>query len=143
MPKQKVMTASSLLSEILHVGVYKPSQGRITRQATCGALAVAFIIAAYRAYVSLAGVRVWEWALPLLLLLAGLWGSYRLVNYARFADFLIAVEAEMYKVSWPSRAELMRSSIVVILVIFVLAMVLFVYDSFWTVIFRDVLKILE
>ena len=36
----------------------------------------------------------------------------------QFADFLIAVEAEMTKVSWPSRGELVRSSIVVILVIF-------------------------
>jgi len=102
MPKQKAMTVSSLFGEILNVGVYKPSQGKITRQATCGALAIGFIIAAYRAYVllsgSLSGSKVWEWAewaVPLVLLLAGLWASYRIVNYARFADFLIAVEAEM------------------------------------------------
>jgi len=40
-------------------------------------------------------------------------------------DFLIAVEAEMNKVSWPSRAELVRSAAVVIFVIFLLATVLF------------------
>ena len=32
------------------------------------------------------------------------------MNMPRFADFLIAVEAEMNKVSWPSKAELIRSS---------------------------------
>jgi preprotein translocase subunit SecE len=66
-----------------------------------------------------------------LLLAAGAWFSYRIVNYPRFADFLVAVEAEMNKVSWPSRAELFRSSLVVILVIFALAAVLFGYDLVW------------
>ena len=33
-----------------------------------------------------------------------------------FADFLIAVEAEMNKVSWPTRHELIRASMVVMLV---------------------------
>jgi preprotein translocase subunit SecE len=61
----------------------------------------------------------------------GVWFAYRVVNYARFADFLIAVEAEMNKVSWPSRQELYRSSLVVIVVIFALAAVLFTYDIFW------------
>ena len=41
--------------------------------------------------------------------LVGVWLGYRLVNIPRFADFLIAVEAEMNKVSWPSRGELIRS----------------------------------
>ena len=31
------------------------------------------------------------------------WFAYRLVNLSSFADFLIAVEVEMTKVSWPSR----------------------------------------
>jgi preprotein translocase subunit SecE len=45
-----------------------------------------------------------------------------------FADFLISVEGEMNKVSWPSRGELFRASIVVMLVIFFLAALLFFYD---------------
>jgi hypothetical protein len=40
-----------------------------------------------------------------LLLAAGLWSVYRLVNMPRFADFLIAVESEMAKVSWPTGGE--------------------------------------
>ena len=59
---------------------------------------------------------------------------FRVVNMPRFADFLIAVEAEMNKVSWPSRSELVRSSIVVLITIFVLAVVLFAYDMFWGVV---------
>ena len=45
-----------------------------------------------------------------------------------FADFLISVEGEMNKVSWPSRSELFRASLVVILVIFSLAAILYAYD---------------
>ena len=44
---------------------------------------------------------------------------FRLVNLPKFADFLIAVEAEMNKVSWPTRTELFRSSVVVIVTILV------------------------
>ena len=66
-----------------------------------------------------------------MLLVAGLWVSYRLVNVPAFADFLIAVEAEMNKVSWPTRPELFRSSIVVLIMIFVLAMFLAGCDIFW------------
>jgi preprotein translocase subunit SecE len=63
--------------------------------------------------------------------IVGVWIAFRLVNIPSFADFLIAVEAEMNKVSWPTRAELIRSSIVVILLIVFLALLLFGYDIFW------------
>ena len=66
----------------------------------------------------------------------GLWVSYRVVNYAKFADFLIAVEAEMNKVSWPSRRELVRSSIVVIVVIFLMVIVLTSFDILWRWLFQ-------
>jgi preprotein translocase subunit SecE len=60
-----------------------------------------------------------------------------MVNFPKFADFLISVEGEMNKVSWPSKGELIRSSIVVIVVIALLAAVLFFYDIFWQFIFGD------
>jgi preprotein translocase subunit SecE len=53
----------------------------------------------------------------------------------RFADFLIGVEAEMNKVSWPSRTELVRASMVVLFTIFLLATVLFAFDLLWSAIF--------
>lgn len=130
------------MGELFQVGLYKPTQGRITRQVTCGLLWTIFSIGAYRAYTLLYNHELWQYTLPLVLLLVGFWGAYRLVNYAQFADFLIAVEAEMNKVSWPSRGELVRSSMVVIFVIFALAIVLFGYDLLWKFLFKDVLRIL-
>ena len=54
--------------------------------------------------------------------------GFRLVNMPPFADFLISVEAEMNKVSWPTRASCFAASLVVIVVIFLLAAILFAYD---------------
>jgi preprotein translocase subunit SecE len=65
---------------------------------------------------------------PVVLLALGAWLAFRIVNIPRFADFLISVEAEMNKVSWPSRGELYRASLVVIVVIFLLTAILFTYD---------------
>jgi preprotein translocase subunit SecE len=52
-----------------------------------------------------------------------------------FADFLIAVEAEMNKVSWPTRQELFRGSAIVLITIVLLATVLFGFDMFWNTLF--------
>jgi preprotein translocase subunit SecE len=138
------MAANSFLGELFQLGLYKPSQGRITRQVTCGALWVGILIAAYRLYVSLYDATpVTQYLSPSLLIVLGGWASYRAVNYPRFADFLIAVEAEMNKVSWPSWPELVRASIVVIFVMFALAAVLLLFDAVWTFLFRDVLRIIR
>ena len=80
-----------------------------------------------------------QFFVPALLVVAGGWLIFRLVNLPSFADFLIAVEAEMNKVSWPMRGELFRSSLVVILLILFLGLVLFGYDVFW----RSLLNLLQ
>jgi preprotein translocase SecE subunit len=84
------------------------------------------------------GLHYW---VPGLLLLLGAWASYRLVNFPVFADFLIAVEAEMNKVSWPTRSELFRASTVVLILIFSLAIILGAYDLVWGVFIRRILGI--
>ena len=66
--------------------------------------------------------------LPLLFLGIGIWVAFRLINYPVFGDFLIAVEAEMNKVSWPSKTELYRATIVVLVVMFVMAGSIFLFD---------------
>jgi preprotein translocase subunit SecE len=73
---------------------------------------------------------------PCILLAVGVWVSFRMVNTPSVADFLIAVETEMTKVSWPTRDEVIRSSIVIIFLIFTLAGILAVYDLFWWFVLR-------
>ena len=127
-----------MLGELFQFGVYKRSQGRIARQVTFAAVAITFALMAWRTHVTfrpslgLAGM----YAVTAILLVGGLWISFRLVNIPRFADFLIAVEAEMNKVSWPARQELIRCSLVVIFVIFAMAIALFGFDLVWGGVFE-------
>jgi preprotein translocase subunit SecE len=137
MAREKNVAANPFLSELFHLGLYKRSQGRLTRQVTWAALAIALAVGAYRLSVYLLeqGPMV-QYLVPGLVLAVGLWIAFRLVNMPRFADFLIAVEAEVNKVSWPSKGELYRSTIVVLITIFALAAILYTYDFFWSYLLR-------
>jgi preprotein translocase subunit SecE len=126
--KKKSMTTST--HWLFQFGLYKRTQGRIIRQLTFVSLWLAVALGAWRIS-DLSHTAAMKYAFPLTLVVVGTWVSYRLVNFPRFADFLIAVEAEMTKVSWPSRQELIRSSIVVIVTIVAFAVLLWIYDTFW------------
>jgi preprotein translocase subunit SecE len=141
----------SLWSDLLSFSVYKRHQGRMTRQATFAAIAITLAIGVWRLSQLLplwlassgplgtgADLGVYRFLVPGLLLAAGLWLAYRIVNVPRFADFLIAVESEMAKVSWPSAGEVARSSAVIIFLIFALAAILAGYDLFWWFVLRAI-----
>lgn len=146
-------TGGTFWSELLSAGVYKRNQGRVARQVTFAALALTLAVGVWRlsqllplwlanASVSPTGpaadLGVVRFLVPGAILAAGLWILYRLVNMPRFADFLIAVESEMAKVSWPTGAEVARSSAVVIFLIFALAAILAAYDLFWWFVLRAI-----
>ena len=65
-----------------------------------------------------------------------------LMNKPGNADFLIATDSEMKKVNWTSRKELMGSTKVVILFMFLIAFMLFSFDIIFGYLFYflDVLK---
>ena len=115
--------------ELLSTQLYKKAQGRVVRQWTFAGVLVILCGGLWRLSASLiqqdALVR---FGVPALLAVLAVWFCYRLVNYPKFADFLIQVEAEMRKVSWPGRTELINSVLVVIVVMFFLAALLFGYD---------------
>ena len=118
---------AELIAGMFHTSRYKRSQGRVARQLTLAAMAAMVAVGAWQLN-SVGGTYVQQYVTPLVVLAVGWWASFRIVNLPKFADFLISVEAEMNKVSWPSRGELWRASIVVIIVIFFLAALLFTYD---------------
>jgi len=73
-----------------------------------------------------------QFTVPLILAAASLWIAWRVVNYPTFADFLIATQAEINKVSWTSRRALIRDTIVVLVTLILLTLFLFVVDMFWS-----------
>tara|TARA_R110002073_G_scaffold59094_9_gene149275 strand:- start:8056 stop:8499 length:444 start_codon:yes stop_codon:yes gene_type:complete len=129
-----------LTSELFHTKVYKPNQGRIVRQLTALAIWVVVALGCWSLYATLRGFlpagSMLIPAIPMVALAIGVWIGYRLVNWPQFADFLIAVEAEMNKVTWPAKDELIRASVVVIFTIFFLAIALFLFDVVWQFIFN-------
>jgi preprotein translocase SecE subunit len=68
---------------------------------------------------------------PILLGAALVWFAWRLVNWPTFADFLIATEAEMNKVSWTTRKRLVADTIVVLIAVILLTSFLFAVDIIW------------
>lgn len=120
----------ALVQELFKFDLYKRSQGRVVRQVTFAALAIIVALGCWSLSNEMQDVdsQAARYLVPLGLLAAGVWTCFRLVQYPQFADFLISVEAEMNKVAWPKRRELINASVVVIFVIFVMAALLFAFD---------------
>lgn len=60
-----------------------------------------------------------------------IWFAYRAVNVPSFAEFLIATEAEMNKVSWTPKRRLFQDTVVVLTTTLLMALFLLVVDLFW------------
>jgi preprotein translocase SecE subunit len=71
---------------------------------------------------------------PLLLLALSLWLAWRIVNMPTFADFLIATEAELNKVSWTTQKRLVQDTVVVLVTTVLLTVFLFATDQTWRLI---------
>lgn len=137
--KQDAVSRSGFWSELFRFGLYKPNQGRVVRQLSFLAIAILAGLAAYELHRFRIFDTLFSGSRYVFLLVFGLiaiWFAYRIVNFSKFADFLIAVEAEMNKVSWPTRQELWRASLVVIFVIFAMAGLLYLFDIIWTLLFQ-------
>jgi len=121
--------------------IRKKGQGYWTRMGTAGgaalvgALTIQFIFSERQTF------RLSDGAAELLCsafaIAYGLF-AYYLMNRPQSVDFLIATDSEMKKVNWTSRKELMGSTKVVILFMFIIAIFLFVMDLifgylFWAI----------
>ncbi len=141
--KESAMTSRPLVQELFASGLYKRNQGRIVRQVTCLTIWLVVAVAAWRCHslfiLPTLGdeYKAASYLLAVLLGAIGFWFGFRLVNWPKFADFLISVEAELNKVSWPTQKELVRASIVVIFTILFLSAILFGYDALWNFIFTS------
>lgn len=113
----------------MKVEIYKKGQGKYTRLGTligasiialAGANKLSEILGSYDPYV--------QYGVPALVVLAmGLFVAW-LINRPGPADFLIATEGEMKKVSWSSRKEVTGSTKIVIVTTAILASILFAVD---------------
>ncbi|QDU06166.1 preprotein translocase subunit SecE [Gimesia chilikensis] len=134
----KSKTEQAFSATLVSGGLYKRNQGRLVRQLTAIGLVAVAIFGAYSLYNVLplgmsAGLQK---GIAVGVVVVSAWLAYRLVNFPRFADFLISVEAEVSKVTWATKEQLWRSTTVVIVVMFLLAFLLLAFDLFWQALFQ-------
>ena len=130
----------SFLATFVAADLYKRNQGRLVRQVTGAAGALIVIVCCWALHEGLLVDQAKEikTAVSLVLGAIGCWAVYRAVNHPPVADFLIGVEEEMAKVSWPAADEVRRAAVVVLVVMVLLSGMLFAYDILW----QQILQIL-
>ena len=127
----------------MHFKIYKRGQGYWTRLGTGLAL---FAITAVGSYILHGKLIVYgnlllETLVPVgVCVVFGLF-VFWLVNKPSVADFMIAAEGEVKKVSWSSRREIFVSTVIVICVVAIMSSLLYVADILLTVLFMYGFKI--
>ena len=111
--------------------IYRKTQGRWTRLGTVVGAGILIVIGAWYTWSELPSeLRLFRAIIPLILMLACFYVLLRVVNSKRPADFMIATEGEMKKVSWSSKKEIIGSTKVVIVTLLIMGLILFLVDLF-------------
>jgi preprotein translocase subunit SecE len=120
-------------------GLFKPMQGWYARLYTALGLGVIAAAGVWHVYESSMDYNpYWRLGIPAALALGFGWLIFRIVHFQPFAEFLIATEAEMNKVSWTSKEDLYRATTVVLATVVLMAVFLFVVDWLWLFILRNI-----
>ncbi len=125
---------------------YKPGQGYWTRTLSFLGLMTLAASGAGWLWRELGRTHLYVQATVAAVIILGAFGiGWYLFNKPRIVDFMIATEAEMKKVNWPTRREIIGSTWLVIAGTFLLAAVLFgidvIFSSFFS--FINVLHVGE
>lgn len=126
---------SSFVANLFHAGVYKPLQGRRARLWTAAGLGLTILLGLRELSLTLDGAQfspAVSYGVPGVLALILGWVTFRLLHFPPFVDFLIATEAEMNKVSWTSKEDLKRATLVVLFTVAFMAVFLFGVDWLWS-----------
>jgi preprotein translocase subunit SecE len=121
------------------IEIYKKGQGRYTRIITFVSVTVIAVAGAAALSDKMGGYDVppyVRFGVPTAVVVALGLLMFWLMNRPKTADFLIATEGEMKKVSWSSKKEIIGSTKVVIITTFIMATLLFAVDLLFVVLFR-------
>ena len=124
------------LTNLFKTSVYKPNQGWYARLWTSVGLAALVGAGIYRYYqTQIQGgpySSAMQITIPTVMAAVFAWLIFRVVQYEPFVDFLTATEAEMNKVSWTTKDDLKRATIVVLVSVVLLSVYLFGVDFLWS-----------
>ena len=124
--------------------IYKRGQGKYTR--LCSAFGAAIIagLGCLQLYKKLDATDLGLWVktmVPAMLFVVFGLLIFWLVNKVSIADFMIAAEGEIKKVSWSSRKEIAVSTFIVIAVVILMAVSLGTADLSFKLFFTEVIGI--
>lgn len=127
----------------MEFSIYKRGQGKYTRLYSAFGAAIVAGLGCLQLYRKLQAADLGLWVETMIP--AGLFVAlgiliFWLVNKPAIANFLIAAEGEMKKVSWSSRKEIVVSTSIVIAVVVIMAALLGVTDLSFRVFFTWLLK---
>mgnify|MGYP001188621123 CR=1 FL=1 len=118
--------------------IYKRGQGTHTRLGSGAGLFVILVIGCVALYQHLAEQSILiQTLIPVGVCLVLSWVIFWLMNKPSVADFLIASEGEIKKVSWSTRREIRVSTTVVICVVILMAVGLAAIDLLFNWIFGN------
>jgi preprotein translocase subunit SecE len=129
----------------MNLKIYKRSQGKNSRLWTAMALFLIVAVGCWRLYEKLyafAPDNPWLYTLTPAVI-AAIFAAllYWLSNRPAIADFLIAAEGEIKKVSWSTRKEIVNSTVIVISVVAVMATGLGLVDLGFRMFFDNVVNL--
>jgi preprotein translocase subunit SecE len=126
----------------MRLQIYKPGQGYYTRLLSALGGGAVVLAGCWRLYEKLSGlgisqekVLIVQTTVPVVVFAILGFLLYWLVNRPSVADFMIAAEAEVKKVSWSSRKEVSVSTFIVIVVVVGMAALLAITDVFFHSVF--------
>ncbi len=127
----------------MNLKIYKRTQGKNSRLWTAMALFLIVAIGCWKLHLKLqVQDNVWLYTLvpaAVCAVFAAL--IYWLSNKPTIADFLIAAEGEIKKVSWSSRKEIINSTVIVISVVAIMATGLGLVDLGFRMFFDNVVNL--
>jgi len=125
------------LLNLIRSDLYKPIQGWNARLYTAAGLGLIAAAGVWRIHeASLEYSLAWRLGLPSVFAVIFSWVVFRIIEFPPFAEFLVATEAEMNKVSWTSKDDLFRATTVVLSTVVVMAVFLYFVDTLWTFVLR-------
>lgn len=126
--------------------IYKKGQGFYTRMGTALGAGILSLLGCWSLYSKLEGLsfessqtQAWVQAgIPALVLLILAIVVYKILNAPKLADFMIATEGEMKKVSWSTKKEIITSTKVVIVTVITMSIMLAGVDFCFMWFFRAI-----
>jgi preprotein translocase SecE subunit len=122
-------------------GVYKRGQGKYTRLCSAFGFGIVVAMGCLLLYRKLEGADLGLWVATMVPV--GVFSGFAFVifwlsNKPAVADFLIAAEGEVKKVSWSSRKEIAVSTFIVIVLVIIMAILLGAADIGFKLFFIEV-----